>query len=288
MPMHRAPVGSVDVQVFTENGTWLKPAGAKRVRVELIGGGASGQGGAYAAASASSAGGTSGGGSPLTSYEIDGNALPDTVAVTVGKGAAGGAGRTRAAGAGLGTVGTNGGETTFGAFLKCRGGGYSTMLQAGFPGASSAGTGDDFHPATGKGANQASEHRRVAPTGGGSGGEVTAANMVPAAQAGGTVGRLDSASFSGPATETPGGVAGTVGGNGGHGGNSPWGSSLRGGSGGGGGHGQRVSAVAAGNGGNGGFPGGGGGGGGAAQDVATAGGKGGDGGDGVAIITTYR
>lgn len=62
----RLPLGklaaSVDIQTFTADGTWTKPAGCRFVRIELWGAGGGGGGGRRAGASTWRAGGTGGGG----------------------------------------------------------------------------------------------------------------------------------------------------------------------------------------------------------------------------------
>lgn len=88
------------VEIFTASGTWVKPVGAKVIRVELWGGGGGGGG---------SAGGGGGAGVVAT---YNASNLPDSVLVTIGAGGA----------ASTGTGGT-GGTSTFGALLSAFGGG---------------------------------------------------------------------------------------------------------------------------------------------------------------------
>jgi hypothetical protein len=83
-----------DVQVFTGNGTWTKPVGAKMVHVVAISGGAGGGSGRRGAAGAVRCGGGGGGGGS----EQNG----------VGAGGTGGAGATYDAGGGGGGASTNG------------------------------------------------------------------------------------------------------------------------------------------------------------------------------------
>ncbi|GAA0627375.1 hypothetical protein HPO96_37005 [Kribbella sandramycini] len=74
-------------QIFTANGTWVKPAGAKWVEVEVIGAGGSGGGSKTSAAGNHSQGG--GGGAGGWSWKrFDASALAASVAVTVGTGGA--------------------------------------------------------------------------------------------------------------------------------------------------------------------------------------------------------
>lgn len=63
-------------QVFDASGTWTKPAGAKRVRVILIGAGAPG--------AAAGSGGIAGGGGALLDLLLDATELDSSVSVTVG------------------------------------------------------------------------------------------------------------------------------------------------------------------------------------------------------------
>lgn len=85
------PSASVDIQEFTANGTWTKPAGAKLVRFYLLGAGGGGGGGGRYAVATISAGGGGGGGGLLSCHEIQASALPDTLTVTIGSGSNGGA-----------------------------------------------------------------------------------------------------------------------------------------------------------------------------------------------------
>jgi hypothetical protein len=103
-------VTGVDVQVFTANGTWTKPAGAQRVRVRCVGGGGAG-GGAGAASAAQNTKGGGGGGGECREAWFNASSLGATVAVTIGAAGTGGSG-----------AGGNGGNTTFGAHVTANGG----------------------------------------------------------------------------------------------------------------------------------------------------------------------
>lgn len=91
-----------NVQVFTANGTWTKPAGAQRVFVQVQAGGGAG-GGAVTNISGSSAMGGGGGGGGYVEAWFDASSLTSTEAVVVG---AGGTGVS-------GAAGNNGGNSTF-------------------------------------------------------------------------------------------------------------------------------------------------------------------------------
>lgn len=78
-------------QTFTAGGTWVKPAGAKWVEVEVIGGGGAGGGGKTSVAGSHSKGG--GGGAGGWSFKrFDATALASSITVTVGAGGAATAG----------------------------------------------------------------------------------------------------------------------------------------------------------------------------------------------------
>ncbi len=103
---------SVDVQEFTANGTWTKPAYGQMALVELWGAGGGGAGGTR---SASPNPGSAGGGGAYNKKWFKLSDLASTVAVTRGTGGAGGA-------AG-GLPGSVGGTSSFGTLLYAYGGG---------------------------------------------------------------------------------------------------------------------------------------------------------------------
>lgn len=252
----------IDIQTFTADGTWTKPAGAKFVDVYLIGGGGGGGAGNIDVSTpfASGGGGGAGGGYSYQRFRAD--TLTSTVAVTRG---AGGTGGTTA-----GQAGTAGGNTSFGSYLIATGGGGGGggVVNGAAPTAAAAGVGSLFNGSlAGVGVTT------IAACGGGNGGAGNAG-------AGGTGGgRATTATLAGGTGGTgahpgPGGAGGN--------GNSfdsdePVGGTGGGGGGGGGGNGG-------GKGGNGALYGGGGGGGG--SDYTTEG-DGGNGAAGIAVIISY-
>jgi hypothetical protein len=94
----------VNYQVFTSDGTWTKPAGAKTVIVECLGGGGAG-GGAPATAAGQASAGAGGQAGGYAKSVFAASALSATEAVDVG---AGGAGASA-------TTGGNGADSTFAA-----------------------------------------------------------------------------------------------------------------------------------------------------------------------------
>ena len=107
-------VGSpVDIQIFTESGTWTKPAGCTTVFVVCIGGGGGGGSGTYTAFT-SHRGGIGGGGGSLAWRIFPASLCDATETITVGAGGPPGA---------LGdTVGGTGGTSSFGSLLSALGG----------------------------------------------------------------------------------------------------------------------------------------------------------------------
>ena len=112
--------GTVDVQTFTGNGTWTKPAGCTLVEVVCIGGGGGGGGGGGFAAGTRKDGGGGGGGGAYTTKVFKAADLAATEAIVVGAGGAAGTGGTTGSGADA----TAGGLSSFGGTkLEAFGGG---------------------------------------------------------------------------------------------------------------------------------------------------------------------
>lgn len=134
------------MQVFTSSGTWTKPSGRTKIRVQLVGGGGSGGGGNGRPAAGGGAGGYS--------EEIIDVSAVSSVSVTVG---AGGAQVTS-----VETDGNNGGSSSFGAYLSATGGGGGLWNSGGAAGTSKggsggAGSGGDINITGGSGTSHSSQ-----------------------------------------------------------------------------------------------------------------------------------
>lgn len=274
---------SVDVQTFTSNGTWTKPAGKTSTAIWLVGGGSGGGSGRRGAASSVRNGGSGGSGGGVSYVVLPTSILGATESVTVGSGGSGGAART--SNDTSGADGTAGAASLFGSWVQAKGG------AAGKGGTNStsdvaAGSGGDGSEVVGRngGSSKASGAAGAAGQtatgkscgGGGSGGGITTADAVN----NGAAGSAGGACYG---TTLTAGTAGTSGGNGGNG-TSVNASIAWGGAGGGGGGASKTANAGAG--GNGGTYGAGGGGGGASLNGYNSG-KGGDGASGFVIVISW-
>ncbi len=280
----------VDIQVFTSDGTWTKPAGAKSVHVQLIGGGGGGGSGRKGAVGAIRCGGGGGGNGGTAFMTFNASVLGSTETVTVGTGGAGGASRTVNNSNGL--AGTAGQTTFFGNWLRAgRGsggnggtgangtGGFSGQT---FPYGTAGSSGGSASTSGGIGSTVAISN--FAPGSGGGGGGITSANSASQGGRGQAIGDDSEGANSGYGIGIDGGTFGAANTNGGNGNASPT-NTIIGGSGGGGGGGSTTTN--AGNGGNGALYGAGGGGGGASTNDVGNSGAGGSGANGICIVVTY-
>lgn len=287
----------VDVQVFQEDGTWTKPAGASDtsiVRIHVTSAGGGGAGGARSATLTAKRGGGGGAGGCISEIDMLAGDITDTVAVVIGLGGAGGIAAIADSTTGATLDGYDGGESSFGDYLSAAGG----PKGSGGSNGSGGGGGTYSQPAydylTFRGMSGGdSSHTGVAASGetwvfsttiilfnlfrgcggGGGGGGITAADV---ALAGGSGSDIDSVTFVPSTFRGLGGLVPTVGGN--------FGGTL--GFGGGGGGGTRQASGVGTNGVDGGYPGGGGGGGSASINGFQSG-AGGHGSDGVVVVTTW-
>lgn len=102
-----ATVQSADIQIFTSDGTWTKPANAKMVYVTMWGGGGAGGRGS------GDGGGSGGGGGMYISHTFTATDLGSTETITVGEGGAS---------ASSDTNGANGEDSSFGSHMTASGG----------------------------------------------------------------------------------------------------------------------------------------------------------------------
>lgn len=307
-----------NIQNFTASGTWTKPAGAKLVRVILVGGGGGGGSGGNAALLSVISGGSGGQPGSVADVILSADQLGATETVTIGAGGTGGAG---VAVNSNGTNGASGGSTFFGGTTVANSKVVAPGSFGGFGGSSSGATGragipqgsvqnisglnylvQNYIQAAGAGPSSglggAANDAFYGPGPGGGAAGISVSDQDSAAVssrrggaggAGSNVsGAMLSSGFGG------GGAQPTISTNGAAGGAGAAGSAtynttlaLFGAGGGGGNTGSGASStVNGGAGGNGGANGGGGGGGGPCRNGATSG-KGGDGGAGAAFIITY-
>ena len=289
--------GAVDVQAYTADATWTKPAGAQFVEVIAVGGGGGGGSGRLGKTGATRGGGGGGGGGGVTRWMVPAAALGATVAVTVGQGGAGGASPTvwtSPANGTSGNPGADGTASTFGSHVYAAGGlagqgGAGLTIIPGGAGATAAILAGGSGGSGGAGAtsNPTAGTQGLGAGGGGGGGGMTGGNTQQAGQAGGA----GSPILAG-ATALPGGAGGAIAGGAGGAGTSVTSSQAVGGGGGGGGGGNHSgtgSAIggAGGAGGSYGAGGGGGGGGTSLSGVVSSTGVGGAGANGIVYVITY-
>ena len=268
-----AKAAQAKVDIYTANGTWTKPDGAKSVQITLVAGGGGGGSGRASASGTAAGGGGGGAGGGRSFITLDAALLGATESVTVGAGGAGGA--AQAVG-NNGVEGENGGASAFGLWLSASqtfstakggtstaGGGAAAAGTRALSFGSNGGAGSGTFVTGGAGGNGA------AASGGGAGGGVTA---------GGTTSLGGNGGFS---FQYNGGAA-TNAGPGVNGASVPTGSPYGSNGGGGGSSSKTENAM---NGGNGGNYGGGGGGGGGSQGFNS--GAGGNGAPGIVVVTTY-
>jgi hypothetical protein len=188
----------VSVQAFTSSGTWTRPAGTTRVKVEVRGGGGGGGGVSNASGNLAAGGGGQGG---FTTELID---VTGTASETVTVGAGGTAGDT------AGNNGGAGGTSSFGAFCSATGGAGGGGAQTTSPvtgGSAGAGSGGDANR-TGQagGASTGGNVDKATGFGGGEGGGASRGSS--AAGANGANGGGGSGAFDGGTTGRLGGVGG--------------------------------------------------------------------------------
>lgn len=134
MPASSSGTLSYNMVEFTSSGTWTKPSGLIGIELVIISAGAGGGSGSRTASgTVSRAGGSGGGGGVLVVY-ISADDLGATESITIGAGGNGGASVT--ADNTNGSVGTDGGNTSFGSLFTFWGGAASTTFSGGGQGSS--------------------------------------------------------------------------------------------------------------------------------------------------------
>ena len=123
--------GLISVQVFTSNGTWTRPTGITRVRVQLVGGGGGGTGH-----------GEAGGAGGYSERYLDVTSI-SSVAITIGGGGGG---------VNYHNIGGGGGTTSFGPYLSASGGEGARNVGGHCGGRPGIGSGGDLNVYGGGGA----------------------------------------------------------------------------------------------------------------------------------------
>jgi hypothetical protein len=275
-----------NIQTFLTSSTWYKPANAKVIRVDLVGGGGGAGSGRRGASATNRCGGGGGAAGAYAFAYFNADQIPATMSIVVGTGGAGGAAVT--ANDTNGNSGATGSFTYFGdssyAILYARGGasGGAGVTTVG-PGGTMTQTTRMFMPTQyqngGSGAvtnGSTASPQPGWPKGGGGGAGIPVGNTVGNGGVGNP--RVTNWAVYPGYTPNSGSSAGVRDGGNGDTVNFVYGN--------GGGGGASALADVGGNGGNGGFPGGGGGGGSASENGFNSG-VGGTGANGVAVITTY-
>lgn len=125
------------VQEFNASGTWYKPPNIRFVMVECVGGGGGGGGGTGGASGTARPAGGGGGGGSRTRRLFLASELPASVTITVATQASGGVGQANS----VGTDGGQGGNSSFGTYLKAYGGGGGKGTTYTYGGFGAGGTG---------------------------------------------------------------------------------------------------------------------------------------------------
>lgn len=187
------PGVAANVQIFSADGTWTKPADVLIVDLHVVGGGGGGGSGRRGSTTTTRGGGGGGGGAGVSWGTLDVSNLASTVAVTVGAGGTGGAAVT--ADDTDGNAGAAGGNSSFGSYVSAQGGG------AGGGGTTAGGTSganaSNGFASGGAGGPGSASSAGAAPTtnamftfGGGGGGGLNATNTRTNAVAGASVNQL--------------------------------------------------------------------------------------------------